>query len=229
MKKLVLVFSFIAFLFSGVVSAQDCKAYYPLKEGSVREMKSYDKKDKFTGSVRQKVTSVETLPNGLNIIVDSEFFDDKGEMVSVNDMKMSCVDGVFTIDMQNYLNQASLAGLKDLEIKIDAVEMEFPRDLAVGQQLKDASINMVATNMGITMMKMTVNIKDRNVEAIENVTTPAGSFSCYKISYTSEVQTFGKYTVQGIDWYAEDVGAVRSESYDKNGKLDSYSVLTHLE
>ena len=34
---------------------------------------------------------------------------------------------------------------------------------------------------------------------------------------------------KGIEWIARDVGAVRSEMYNKNGKLTGYSELVRLE
>ena len=149
--------------------------------------------------------------------------------MTVNDLKMSCIDGVFTVDMQSYLNQNAIAGLQDMEVKIEGVDMEFPSNLSVGQELNDASITFTASNMGITMMKMNVKITDRKVEAIEDVTTPAGTFSCYKMTYKTEMQAFGKYTTSSIEWFALDIGSVRSETYDKKGNLESYSVLTHFE
>jgi hypothetical protein len=230
MKKLIVVSAILAILTANTsISAQDCEAYYPVREGAVREMKSYDKKDKLTGTVKQKVVSVEKLVNGMNIIINSESYDDKGEKLATNDMKMSCVDGIFTIDMKNFLDPSVWAGVQGMEVKIEAIDMEFPSQLSVGQQLKDASINLIASNMGMTMMKMNIKILERKVEAKEDITTPAGTFSCYKISYLMEVQSFGKYTAKGIDWYTGDVGAVRTESYDKNDKLTSYSILTLLE
>lgn len=210
------------------MSGQDCKAWYPIKKGAVREMKSYDKKDKYTGAVKQRIVDVETVPNGITIIVDAEIYDEKDKMLMVNDQKMSCMNGVFTMDMKNFIDQTIWAGMTGLEVKINASDMEFPATLTEGQDLKDASIDVQAINMGIPMIKMNVKIYDRKVEAREDITTPAGTFTCYRVSYTTEVQSFGKYTARGIDWYAEDVGTVRSESYDKNGKLSSYSILTMI-
>lgn len=80
------------------------------------------------------------------------------------------------------------------------------------------------------MMNMSTTIKNRKVEAIENVTTPAGTFKCFKISYDIVTDTFlKKVTSKAVQWYSENVGMVRTESYGQNGKLDSYSVLTGIQ
>jgi hypothetical protein len=67
------------------------------------------------------------------------------------------------------------------------------------------------------------------VDAIEDVTTPAGTFNCVKISYDIETKTFMTMRASGIEWYAKDVGVVRSESYNGKGKLTGYSVLNDIK
>lgn len=91
---------------------------------------------------------------------------------------------------------------------------------------------MADTNVGMSTMDFA--IKNRTVAGQEEMTTPAGTFSCYKITYDMDmnvkVMGMGRTTnLTGTEWIAEGVGMVRNEQYDKNGKLNSYSVLTKLE
>ncbi len=65
-----------------------------------------------------------------------------------------------------------------------------------------------------------MNVTDRKVEAKEAVTTTAGTWDCYKISFKSKMVI--KMTVIGIplnlsgtEWYAPGVGVIKTES--KNG------------
>ena len=44
-------------------------------------------------------------------------------------------------------------------------------------------------NRGGKEMKITSHIKERKVEAKESVTTPAGTFECYRISSVIEAET----------------------------------------
>lgn len=78
-------------------------------------------------------------------------------------------------------------------------------------------------------MTITVNIINRKVEGTEEITTPAGTFSCVKISYDVVVKSIMKISSKVIDWYAKDVGVVRSENYRSNGKLTGYSIMTDLK
>jgi hypothetical protein len=67
------------------------------------------------------------------------------------------------------------------------------------------------------------------VEALENMTTPAGTFKCYKIASTIETKSMISITTHTVEWMAKDVGVVRSENYNKKGKLTSYMVLTSFK
>ena len=231
MKK-VKLFGFLTILFftSYIVSAQDCIFYYPDIEGAQVELTHYDNKDKITGQSEQEVIAIEKEGSNVRAIIRNKYFDQKDEFVFENEMEVNCKDGVFYIDMDNYLNEQALAGFKDMEMEIKGDNLQFPPGMKVGDILNDGTVTLSFSTPGMSMMNMSTTIKNRKVEAIENITTPAGTFKCYKISYDIETDTFmKKVTSKAIQWYSENVGLVRTESYNKNGKLDSYSVLTGLK
>jgi hypothetical protein len=122
-----------------------------------------------------------------------------------------------------------MANLEGISVDIDATDLEMPSDLKPGMELNDGYIHVVASNMGIPMINMEVKVYDRTVVNTETITTPAGTFDCFKISYTTEVKTIGKFVAKSIEWIAMDIGMVRSESYDKKNKLTGYTVLTDLK
>jgi len=76
---------------------------------------------------------------------------------------------------------------------------------------------------------MNVWITNRKVEAIEDITTPAGTFTCYKISSDVETKMMMKISIKSVEWYAKNVGTVRTESYNNNGKLTGYTLLTDFK
>ena len=72
-------------------------------------------------------------------------------------------------------------------------------------------------------------IKDRKVVGKETVTTAAGTFECFKVEQTTEMDMgFVKREMKGVSFIAEGIGVVRSESFDKNGDLESYSEITQV-
>lgn len=224
MKKAILIL-LSAFLVSGII-AQNCEGYFPAKPGTFIEMKNYDAKGKLTGTSQQTILAVEPLPAGLSLKVKSEQFDNKDKPTYAQELGMRCENGVFYMDMKNFLDPNTMGGMKDMEMSVDGLDLEYPNLLQVGQTLKDGEININFMSGGMPIMKMSVRMYNRKVEATESITTPAGIFECYRLSYDMDVKSIMKMTMKATQWVSRNVGAVKSESYDKNGKLVGYSLLT---
>jgi len=116
-----------------------------------------------------------------------------------------------------------------MEVEVDATNLEIPSHLEPGMKLNDGIITIKASTGGMTLMTLQTRVFDRIVESRETITTEAGTFDCYKVTQMIEIKTLGKFVVKGIEWIAENIGTVRSESYNKKGKLSGYSVLTSLK
>jgi hypothetical protein len=227
MKKILplSILSLLVFVCTGL--AQDCTFFYPMEKGTLIELKHYNQKAKLLGSTRQEIVDKQTGGGTIRLTVQSTFFDEKGAEMMTSELTMECKDGVFTFDMDQYMNDEMLAGLKDMEFRIEGDNLEFPANMSPGDQLKEGTIRLIVPEM--SMMNMTTKVYNRKVEAIENVTTEAGTFECYKISYDVFTDAMIDINAKGIEWVARDVGAVRSETYNKNGKLTGYSELVRLE
>ena len=203
------------------VSQSACKAYYPFEEGSKFEITNYDKKGKKEGAVNYEVTTIENNVATIKTII----LDNKDKEITTTEYKITCDGNSISIDFKSLMNSDMFKQYKDMEMDITGTNIELPNDLQVGQSLKDASLNM-AIDMGGMKMNMSVNILNRKVNAKESITTPAGTFECYALSYDSEMKVGLKMTFKLKEWIAEGVGVVKSESYNKNGKLMGYSELT---
>lgn len=210
-------------------SAQNCEAYFPMKEGAFVEMKNYNARDKLTGTVQYTVKEKTITGNRISVKVDTKTFDQKDELIFENEMEMYCEDGVFYIDMENYLSDEMFEQTEEMEISVESTNMEMPAQLEEGMKLSDGSISLSMSAGGISAMNMMVSITNRVVEGKENVTTPAGTFECYKISYDLVTKTIMRMTTKAAEWYAKDIGVVKSESYNKNGKLTGYTLLTRFK
>jgi hypothetical protein len=209
--------------------AQECQPYFMINEGAVRETASYDKKDKLTGTTVQTVKEIKTEGNKIEWTIGTVSKDAKGKETSSGDLSMSCEDGIFKMDMKNFLDEATLKSFEGMEITMDATDLDYPAVLAPGQTLADGNVTVKVTSQGVPVMTMVVKIYDRKVVAIEDMTTPAGTFSCYKMTSTIETKTMFTVIAKSTDWVAVKVGSVRSESFDKNGNLMGYSVLTSVK
>jgi hypothetical protein len=134
---------------------------------------------------------------------------------------------VLTIDLEGLIPQETRESMKSMEMKMTQSEIMIPKILNVGDKLNDGNVRMVVSTSGIQVMDMTISITDRKVEKIEDITTPAGTYNCALITYTTSTKmSFMDMKTISKDWYSSEVGIVKSETYDKNGELSGSRVLT---
>ena len=77
-------------------------------------------------------------------------------------------------------------------------------------------------------MRLTINITNRKVVGVESVTVPAGTFECFKITYDMETKLGFKASSSAVQWLNKGAGSVKTESYDKKGKLLGTTVLNEF-
>lgn len=218
------------FSFSFLAKAQNCEAYYPMDEGSVFEMTSYDAKGKETGKARNTVIEKKVNGDELEAVVKVDHFDKKGKESFSSEYSMFCKNGQFSLDMRNMMGPDNMGSLQNVEVTVDASEMTFPVDPQPGTTLEDAHLKVSMNTSGFSMGGMQVNITNRKIKGRESITTPAGTFDCVVITQNVESKTMGiKISASGKTWYSKGAGAVRTESYNKKGKLMGTEILTSLE
>jgi len=228
MKRSFAIFILCGMLFTGVLS-QDCPMYYPDMVNTQLEYKHYDKKGGLTGSSIQKITDIKKSAGATEISVSSESFDAKGKSYGKVDLKARCEGGIYYIDMQNYMGQQSMEAYKDMEMKIEGGSIELPSSMKAGDILKNGDMKMSFSSSGMTIMNITINISNRKVDAVENLTTPAGTFECYKISFDVATKMMVNVKTRGVEWFAKGIGMVKNETYSTDGKLLGSSVLAALK
>jgi hypothetical protein len=215
----------LLFLPAANLRSQECTYYFPAKQGSEIEMKSYSDKDKVTSISKSKVLDV----SGNTIKVANEIADDKGKPVAKSEFVVSCKNGEFVMDMSSYLKGVNMDAYKDMDIKVETEDMHMPASLKAGDVLDDGEMTVKVTNQGFPMMNMKVKVYNRKVEKMESITTPAGTFDCAKITYDIDSKVVFAMSLKAIEWVSKNVGVVRSESYNSKGKLQGYTLLTGLK
>jgi hypothetical protein len=120
------------------------------------------------------------------------------------------------VDMKMSLPAAQQEQFGTTDAKADNIYMEYPASMNIGDQLKDATMDMEIENKG---MKQSVSmiVNNRKVEGKESVTTAAGTWDCYKISYKSKItiRTMGigiPVSFEGTEWFAPGFGIVKTQS-----------------
>lgn len=224
-----------AILSSAFIYAQsDCLSFYPSTEGSVLINKSYNANDDLLNVITYTVEDATQNVGGETIMIGCEITDAKGYTINKGKIEASCLDGSFFLKMKNEAVASDFFDILGCNTQLVGNFLDYPNTFA-DNALFD---NTFSTDPGEYTVeskadkneKMTVRVYDRQYQKNEKITTPAGVFDASKITFMfdskkdKEVQTH-----KGVEWYAEGAGIVRSETYDKDGKLESYTVLTNLQ
>ena len=209
---------------------QDCTLYIPGKVGTELHYEITNGKGKIEGKYIHKMIS-KTKSGGQTIFeMQQTFMDPKSpeDILRQDTIRFRCEDNVFYIDMDKFLNQNQMEAFEGMEVKVVSEDLMYPPKLSPGMKLKDGSIRIEMAG-GMMNMNMTTNIINRKVEAYETITTPAGDFKCYKVSEDIESKmAFINTKIRSVAWIAKDIGTIRSESYNKKGKLDGITELVKI-
>jgi hypothetical protein len=224
-----LIFIVVVILIGVAATAQEI--FFPTKEGTVLIYKSFDKKDKETSTVKYTITHLKMNGNDMDITYLIESLDPKEKLVFKEEITIQQKGDKLYFDMSNFVNKGAFQqnGEIPAEIQITGNNLEVPSHPKPGDVLPDANVEM-AMKLGFINMKMSAQVTNRKVEAIEDITVKAGTFKGYKFSSEVNSVVMGmKVNSKNIDWYAKGVGILKTESYDKNGKLQSYTELQEIK
>jgi hypothetical protein len=227
----------LTILLAGIASgltAQTCNGFYFFTNNAEVIMTVYDKKGSEGGKLTYKISGVSMNGNNATSSFMSEFVDEKGKILSSGAGKLKCIAGVLYVDAKVSVPQTSMAAYKDMEVKGEESFVEYPSSMSTGQSLKDVNFSMEVHNKGSLFSTISLTQANRKVMGKETVTSPAGTWECWKISYDAQF----KATMMGIgipinmkttEWFAPGFGLVKSESFSKNGKLLGSTLITAVK
>jgi hypothetical protein len=231
MKNQWLLLPLLAMLAAPIMAQNNCQGYYlSAPQGSSLTYEMFNKKGKPTGSRTMAVVSLTTGAGQTTGTFKQTFLDEKGKKQTENDVPFVCDGNKITMDTRSIMNNVPEMAA-NMEMRVEGQSLEIPLNLSVGQTLPDAEITIEMFSKGSNPTRMgtiKTRIFDRKVVAKEKITTPAGVFECFKITYKMETENQTVITMRfeftGADWLTLGKGLVRSENYRK-GELMSYQVL----
>jgi len=216
-----------------IASFGQCNTFFPLKENVRYEYELYDKKEKLSGRMAHTIKNVSGSDNDMRATLAQELFDIKnGDKISSSELEWTCKDGVLHFDMKSMnlmMDNTQQMNLSDggMSVEVTGDELDLPSNLDVGQTLRDVSYTIKMSMGTLTLMNKTFVVKDRKVESQESVSSPAGSFDCYKVSFTT-TDDKGRNSMKSAVWYAKDSGLIKSENYNESGKVTNRQVLVKV-
>lgn len=212
--------------------AQDCMGV-TLKPGMGYEMLSYTAKDKPNGKMIYKITGVRREGSSTVVDVDFESLDEKDKSRQKSTLKYTCSGNELIADLSGLIQNGQTSAFKDGEMRLKTNRVIYPT-LSAGQKLPDGKLEAEMYSNGTMMMEMNMDMTNRQVEGKESITTPAGTFDAFKVSsdLAMKTRTMGigiPVTLKTVTYRTNSLlFDVRSETYNKNGKLVGYTVLSKV-
>ncbi len=219
-------------------SGGDCASNILFTEGTVMLTSSYDGQGKETSKQSSLVKKVYKQGGMSFSEMEIKTTDAKGGDEKTMNAVYKCDGKQFYVDLSSFLSE------NKQDMQIETSGLLFPYKPTVGEALPDANYSMNLTSAGKTT-KITSHIKERKVEVKESVTTPAGTFDCYRISSVVEAEVdipgLDEQTKQAMEkvkqqmgktkmifWYSPEATIIKMELY-MGEKLMSRSEVTGIK
>lgn len=179
-------------------------------------MASYDKKGNQNGKYIYSISGLSKSGSTTTANINSQVFDKKGKLMGEGNGSIGCKNGELMMDMKMMFSPQQMEQFKDADVSGKGAYLAYPSSIKVGQSLSDASFDMdmkMKTGMEATVSMIITN---RTVDAKESVTTPAGTWEAFKVSYDSKtIIDMGiaiPVKIKITEWFVPDFGVVKTES-----------------
>ena len=223
MKKIVSIIVLVV-MATGGLFAQNF--FFPSKKGTSLVYANLDAKGKVVSHLLQTIKDVKASGNNYTIHCVSQGLDKNRNPLSDPPTEMPLIvnvsNGVVEWDMKSFAVGTEGA------IEIEGDKLQMPSTLKIGDKLKDVAFSMTI-NVGI-QIRTEISLTDMECVGVEEVTVPAGTFKCHKVTQTINTTAMRRtLTTKTLTWYAPGIGTVKSETYDAKGSLTAKMELVAME
>jgi len=202
------------------------------KEGARITYAQYDGTGKEFARQTSLVKSVDNKNGSWHSVVE---MDESGNTAIANaEVEYTCDGKSIRYDMQNLFARSGM----EAEAVMTSDLLSFPLQVKTGETLPDATFKMSAKGGTV----FSTSIKSRKVESAEKITTPSGTYDCYKITASLDVdiempgvpaetlaemkksRPASSYTM----WFDPSFGIIKMQMY-QGDKLQLSSELVNVE
>lgn len=213
MKKILFIF---LVLLSCSAFSQNCEDYYYFQNNKAIEISIANKKGKETGKLVYTISDVGKKGSTTVSTIHSEMLDKNGKSTSKATSSLQCENGIIMIDMKMFIPSAQMEQMGEVSGSGSTSYLEYPSSMKEGDALKDASFAMDFKSTSGLNSHISMDMTNRKVAAKESVTTPGGTWDCYKITYHSKmIFKIGIGIPMSFDvteYFAPGFGVVKTES-----------------
>ncbi|HET9825067.1 MAG TPA: hypothetical protein VFP87_07020 [Chitinophagaceae bacterium] len=218
--------AFAFLIFAGYCAySQKCSEYYFLQNNKTVEMTVKNRKGNQTGKVVYIISNVSNKGNATSATLHSEMFDKNGKSISTATNNVQCENGMLLMDMKMLIPSAQQEQMGDVSATGTASYIEYPSTMKEGDVLKDASFAADFASKSGLNGHISMDMTNRKIVGKESVTTAAGTWDCYKITYhTKMIFKMGigiPMSADVTEWYAPGFGVVKTQSAGGSTEITS--------
>ncbi|GAA3947780.1 hypothetical protein [Hymenobacter algoricola] len=169
------------------------------------------------------------------VLLKSGLYDPKNRLLQQQDLTFRCSRDTTYTDGLTQFDAGSLKSFRDRLFDFAPVGIAWPNQPTVGSQLPGGGSVVQVRTSAVDIAKVTaLQQKRRVVSGPAAVSTPAGTFQCYKVESERESMTKARSDVafstkmRIVEYYSPAVGIVKTEVYGKNGKLAETRTLASI-
>ena len=177
--------SICLFFISICAISQDCKTYFYLQNNKTIEVTVYNKIGEASGKQVYTVSDYKNTAGTSSAILNTEVFDKKGKSGGKSSGVVKCTKGVMMMDMKMSMPPGQPLGITDA--KAENLFIEYPIAMNTGDNLKDGHLEIETDSKGMKQ-SVTLDVINRKVEGKEKITTPAGTWDCFKITNNTKIK-----------------------------------------
>ncbi|UOQ95873.1 hypothetical protein MUN81_11410 [Hymenobacter sp. 5317J-9] len=223
------------------VSAVSCAYPFGLHEGQNLEYQLLDAKGKPTAIWRYRVLKISTDSTikkkkpvvSTTVRLKSGLYDLSNHVQQQQDVSILCRRDTTYTDGLAEINYDGLKSFRERLKSYSGTPVAWPNSPTVGSSLPKGGVVIQVSSPSVAIAKVSTTVRDRKVTAAPApVTVPAGTFQCFAVESQRELATAARADLilksagRQVDYYDPAVGVVKTEYYDKNGKLSYSKVLS---
>lgn len=211
--------------------AQGCNPGLELRPRHELEYHTFENKKKKPAYIaRHRVLSLEQLEDRTLAHLKCVFYEADLDLIRSFDYFIGCKDNLLILDKEVLSDPENLVLFEDKTFTFDGKNLHYPAHVQPGDTLRRAVHTVQVSTGAVKMANVETALVNRRVEGIQELSTPAGTFRCYKISYQHELRRGNeemRFTRRKcmVEYVVPGLGPIRSEEYSKRGKLIRYTEL----
>lgn len=219
-----------------------CAQPFGFTEGQSIEYQLLDSKGRATSTWRYRVLkiSTEVLPRKnespvmtTQIQLKSGQYDLKNRVLQQQDLTHFCRNDTTFTDGMAAISYDDMKSFRNRRLVYTAVPLAWPNQPKAGSQLAPGGVVAQVSSSMVDIAKVRTLVSQRTILAGPSpVTVPAGTFNCYAVEGQREASTTTRPDLilrnsgREVNYYDPAVGIVKTEYYDKKGKLMQTRVLS---